>query len=77
MASCGDMGGKGTPRLGGLPGLELQREGKVILLAAGPDGLVGEASSSVMDVAVSNTCMQGEGEKWQYRRGGGNACVVL
>ena len=28
MASCGDMGGNGTPLLGGRPGLELRSENK-------------------------------------------------
>ena len=28
MASCGDMGGNGTPLFGGRPGLELRSENK-------------------------------------------------
>jgi hypothetical protein len=32
MASCGDMGGKGTPRLGGRPGLELNSENKLFFI---------------------------------------------
>ena len=32
MASCGDIGGKGTPRLGGRPGLELRSENKLFLI---------------------------------------------
>ena len=35
MASCGDMGGKGTPLLGGRPGLELKSEDKSFFIIIG------------------------------------------
>lgn len=32
MASCGDIGGNGTPLFGGLPGLELRSKSKLFLI---------------------------------------------
>ena len=35
MASCGDIGGNGTPRFGGRPGLELNSENKLFFIRPG------------------------------------------